>query len=138
MLKITQPRQRRLIEDFRLDFINKEHPSSGYSFSCSENGIIDESKLNPTSRESLAYCRAHPELYHGPEFMDCSRKVIEPAQGNCPHCGTVVFLTGDVSCSGCGQWFNAVGQELVPPREWGEDTRERFDDFGNCIYSPMD
>ena len=44
-----------------------------------------------------------------------------------------VYSSGDVNCPKCDRWFNFVGQELRPPCEWGEETGERFDDFGNYI-----
>jgi hypothetical protein len=138
MLKITHDRHRRLIEEFSLDWTDKANPNCGAGFPCDRNGNIDEASLAPAGRDNLAYHRAHPELFDGPFLRDWSRYVAEPARGICPHCGTEVVLDGDVSCDGCGQWYNTFGQELVPPSMWGEDTGERFDNAGNCIYSPYD
>ena len=37
------------------------------------------------------------------------------------HCGTTVYLSGDTQCDGCGQWYNAFGQELKDPEFWEEN-----------------
>jgi hypothetical protein len=46
----------------------------------------------------------------------------------CP-CGFRLTLgPGDQECPKCGQWFNAFGQRLKPPEEWGpEDEDEGWD-----------
>lgn len=60
------------------------------------------------------------------------------ATGTCTCGRKVEFSTGgdngmgDVKCA-CGQWYNVSGQALRPPREWGEETGERFDDEGDYI-----
>ncbi len=36
-------------------------------------------------------------------------------------------------CEICGQWYNFGGQLLRPPREWGEETGERFGDEGEYL-----
>ena len=53
------------------------------------------------------------------------------------HCGRTHKLekenwAGDSKCE-CGQWYNAFGQKLNPPSQWGEETGERFDEDGGYI-----
>lgn len=58
----------------------------------------------------------------------------KPLIGKC-RCGRKIEFFGhgqDEACD-CGRWYNSSGQELKPPREWGEDTGERFDDFGHYV-----
>lgn len=54
------------------------------------------------------------------------------------HCGRQVHLDrSDYRCP-CGQWYNAFGQRLAPPSQWGEETGERFDERGNYVIGSGD
>jgi hypothetical protein len=118
-----------------------ESPGSGYCFPCDERGNVHMDRMTPAGLSSLQECRRDEEMepreYSGPTVYRQAHSYWEPASGTC-HCGTVVHLHSDTACPTCGQWYNAVGQELRPPREWGEDTGERFDDTGHCYYSPYE
>lgn len=48
-------------------------------------------------------------------------------------CGRELVLSEVTNECECGQFYNWAGQKLKPPREWGEETGERFDDHGNYI-----
>lgn len=42
------------------------------------------------------------------------------------NCGAEHDLgNGDTACDDCGQWFNTVGQQLVPRDQW----EEAYDDY---------
>ena len=58
---------------------------------------------------------------------------------SCKGCGKQHALAdqnsmGDSRCCHCGQWHNAVGQALIHPSEWGEDTGEVFRDDGTFSH----
>ncbi len=62
------------------------------------------------------------------------RRYTENATGRC-RCGTVIELydqyLGACECPNCGQWYNIMGQELIPPQYWE-------DDGGDGDYGPQD
>jgi transcription elongation factor Elf1 len=62
---------------------------------------------------------------------DCSK---------CGESGSVQMANdmNDLECGNCGQWFNYVGQTLIPPRQWGEETGERFGDHGEYLGGGYD
>jgi hypothetical protein len=67
----------------------------------------------------------------------------------CPSCGTAQgTLARTITCAcgeelelddpmtnrcACGQFYNGSGQRLSHPKNWGEETGESFDDFGNYV-----
>ena len=66
-------------------------------------------------------------------------RYIVPGTGEC-ECGEIVSIEDAMTnkCDACGAFYNSMGQRLRPPREWGEETGERFDDDGNYIDGGMD
>ena len=60
-----------------------------------------------------------------------------PANGmrtcECDYCGSTVMLPDGMTnrCQNCGEFYNGAGQQLAHPSQWGEETGESFDDFGN-------
>lgn len=47
-------------------------------------------------------------------------KSKEMKEITCPYCKKK-YLSGDTQCDGCGQWYNAFGQELKDPEFWEEN-----------------
>lgn len=130
MASIVRERQRVELEHWNLFFQWKEHPGSGYSFECDSKGNILEP--SPERVQRLAECRVNPGLA-APILQSWIQRYYDPAVLKCD-CGSEHALIdqnrmGD-SCCECGQWYNAVGQQLIPPTQWGEDTGERFDERG--------
>jgi len=56
---------------------------------------------------------------------------VENARGLCS-CGKEVELWdeyhGACKCSNCGQWYNLMGQSLLPPECWQDDVHDEYDD----------
>ena len=48
------------------------------------------------------------------------------------NCGRSVKLDDPMTnqCDRCGAFYNGFGQRLSPPRFWGEETGEQFDNRG--------
>ena len=122
MIANYQPSRQKLVVQYRLEFDTDN--SGGFSFPCDENGIV-VSDLNKDAKENLKHCLAHPE-----EFVAYNKvrrheySYTEPAKGTCS-CGAEIDLSptymGACECSNCGKWYNAWGQELLPPDRWGEE-----------------
>jgi len=124
--------ERKLIENisYMLHYDRIEMRGSGYAFDCNKDGTLRS--MTKAGAANLIYCQEHPAEYHPPHVEEYVHSYWEPATAQC-RCGHVITLDGDAPCGSCGQWHNAFGQELRPPREWGEETGERFDDNGNYI-----
>lgn len=110
---------------YRREFFVDEH--GGCSFPCDENGVVDVDSLAPEGKKNYEHALAHPELY--PYKFNKFEKIVtsyrEPASGVC-HCGERVYFEGrgymgGFECPNCGRWYNAFGQELLPPNQWEED-----------------
>lgn len=92
------------------------HPGSGFAFECDATGYLDESKLTPIQAASLAIARSGD--HREPELRVIEHNWFDPGSVRCV-CGVEHNLQrGDSVCQDCGQWFNAVGQELLPPCQW--------------------
>lgn len=96
---------------------------NGYAFPVNEDG--SPVGLEPPAIANLEKCKAHPEEFVRQGVIVETRVPCRDAYGICPYCGERVWLQGydyygAYSCS-CGHWFNASGQELLPPGEWEED-----------------
>jgi hypothetical protein len=62
-----------------------------------------------------------------------NNKIVQHTVIECT-CGLALELWDPMTnrCE-CGQFYNGSGQLLAHPRNWGEETGERFDDEGNQI-----
>lgn len=62
-----------------------------------------------------------------PETMQCD-------------CGEVLGFEGlpgaDVDCGSCGRCYNASGQLLADPSQWGEETGEHASDYYRGFNEP--
>lgn len=104
---------------------------SGYEFPCDEHGKVDTTDLSPCAQQALAEC-----LLGGLRDRGVRRYVnryMQPGAVACD-CGRECELDDAMTnrCE-CGQFYNGSGQRLAPPRQWGWDTGESFDDDGNQI-----
>lgn len=125
-------RQRRICESvsFMLFFERRDCPGAGYSFPCSESGVVDEARLQPAGRANLARARGEeaPQL-HAPRIDRCVNSWVEPRVGLCA-CGCEVELDRFTNtCERCGREYNSAGQELAPREQWGEETGEYLGDI---------
>jgi hypothetical protein len=101
------------------EFRYKNTPSAGFSFDIDESGNF----VNPEHEKSFADALDNPDMdYLGIETT--TSHFIDPAVGQCG-CGETVYLTdswhGTTECPKCGRWYNAAGQELIPPQYWEEN-----------------
>lgn len=81
-----------------------------YCRDCDEETRYEDEEGAEIKKPGITHHCAHcgsRNIYRSP-FITC-------------HCNTTVYLSGDTQCDGCGQWFNAFGQELKDPSEWEED-----------------
>lgn len=120
MLKNFVPVQDVLIEDFRLEYMDKD--GCGFSFPFVDGKVI---LGNPEAERSYKYCQEHEsEFVVCGEIVDCSRYAKENAHGTCS-CGNELYLWdqyyGACQCEKCGRWYNLFGQELVQPANWGKE-----------------
>jgi hypothetical protein len=133
MSKIVRLRQRIEIQQWTQFFQWKHSPGSGYSFECDAAGNLLDPTEDRVKRRNA--CFNEPGL-EAPVIKSWTQRYFEPAVLLCD-CGQEHALVdqnrmGD-SCCECGQWYNAAGQQLIPPTQWGEDTGERFDERGYLI-----
>jgi hypothetical protein len=110
---------------------------SGYAFECNADGVVNQSTLPELALKNYTWVTNGPgkDLFHEPYVRTITRRTWDPAVIECGNCGRHHALIrcndmGDSQCRGCGQWHNAMGQQLVPPSQWGEDTGESFTDDG--------
>ena len=62
-------------------------------------------------------------------LVEHTNRYVEPAVGECNHCGEEVHLTGFTNTCECGTDYNMSGQELAPREQWGEETGESLADI---------
>lgn len=107
-------------------FYKKDRGNSGFAFPCDENGnILEMGKDAMVNYET--FLRNPEEFRIFNELTKVVRKYREPDYGTC-YCGNRIYLGRDQQCSKCGKWYNAFGQELLPPDEWGWDGTPWNDD----------
>ena len=132
MAKIIQKRKVEWIEHWERKFERSD--GSGYGFECDKNGFLLEPERWAVP---MAECLKDPTLCdYG--IVSYERKKVSHTKILCG-CGRVIELWDPVTnqCE-CHRWYNGGGQELNPPRMWGEETGERFDDNGNYIGGGYD
>lgn len=125
-------RQRRDCESvsYMLFFERRDCPGAGYSFPCSEDGVVDESKLQPAGRANLARARGEEaRMLHEPRIDRVVSRWVEPRVGLCA-CGAEVELERFTNtCHRCERDYNSAGQKLAPREQWGEETGETADEI---------
>ena len=137
MAKFIKQRTIQHITEYDLMFYYVEDPNCGYGFPCDKHGSVFAAELTDVAKQTLQECFLNAEgMYLEGVVRPYHKRVTHAAIIECK-CGRHHALEnynrmGDSFCK-CGQWYNAVGQELLPPEQWGEDTNERFDNNGNCL-----
>jgi hypothetical protein len=128
MSDVKQKRQIDWVTEYIHRFDNVHDRSKGSSFPCDAQGKL----IEPEHQKWFEKAKADPECeYMG--IIKWERKVVRPAIVRCA-CGRDHELWDVVTNEvGCGRFYNGSGAELRHPREWGEETGERFDDHGNYI-----
>ena len=120
-MKIITPRRKESTTQYYLDFKHSDADEPSFSFPCDANG-----ELLPGQEECLL--ENYEKCKHGyPDILPLGVQMftnswIEPAVGLC-NCGREVKLNDDYcgacKCE-CGQWYNIMGQALLPPDQWEE------------------
>lgn len=131
--KMLSERQIKTVKEYKREFQRIGEPENcGYSFPCHADGSLDtEDQFYDCWKDNYDYCLANPDKYEDRGVIENSWTYCEPAVGQCS-CGCEVILSRDVSCNGCGQWYNAFGQALVDPKYWEEDYYYR--DYDSLDY----
>jgi hypothetical protein len=133
MAKLIRRRRRVEVSEHRLEFDRLDEPGRGYSFECDAEGNVDRDGMNEAARDNYDRARANAHLFAEPYVLTLHRHYYESAVAACS-CGRHVTLDGDTNrCERCGAFYNGGGQRLADPSQWGEETGERFDRFGNPI-----
>lgn len=126
MIRIIKPRRRVVVTERQIIFDDLKVKGAAFGFPCNGDFVVDREALNPVARAN--YDRLIADRFDGryaePRREEWTRSFYEPAVGRCS-CGRAVTLEGDSSCR-CGREYNAVGQELAPRSQWGEETGESF------------
>lgn len=132
-MEIIRHRKSEYVSEYRLSYEYVTRPGAGYSFDCDAEGNIDESKLHPMAKQSLAGCRAghiDRKQIFCVGVKEYGRHVTEDAEGRCDCCDAVVVLSGFTNtCDGCGADYNMAGQRLASREFWGEETSESLSDI---------
>jgi len=124
MIKNYKPATYETIKEYYLVFDDGHH--NGFAFPCDKNGTLLRN-VPDEAIKNYQNCLKTPE-----KFIRFNKIIIEEyryrnnASGTCS-CGNKVELRdeyyGSCQCEKCGQWYNMLGQLLLPPSEW-EDNLE--------------
>jgi hypothetical protein len=121
MITFIKARERKELKYKTIDFEYRNCAGSGFTFSATEDGNPDFSKMTPQAALNYQYCIDNPELFYPPQVIIHTRVYTEPAIGRCL-CGAEVILEsqylGARQCDKCGRWYNIFGQELKDPDYW--------------------
>ena len=106
------------IEEYELLFDYGD--GSGFGFPCDANGKLKE--MPEAAMANYKRCMEHPEKFARAGVVVDHSYIVKTRYGICPHCGRRVNLEGSgymgaFDCE-CGKWYNAFGQELLPPDQW--------------------
>jgi hypothetical protein len=133
MLTNFKPRQRETATTYTLGAWDKKRPGCGIGFDCDANGAI----LNPLGLADAAIWNLCAMLFspdrYTPAIESRQHSYMVSGSGRCS-CGRTVDIDDAMtnSCS-CGRLYNGSGQELAHPSQWGEETDERYDDYGREV-----
>jgi len=116
-VKIIEKRKFEMLVTCTLMFEN-------YHFDCDENGVVDESTLQPLALENYRKCIASGEKG---KFERYERGYSHPAIGECS-CGRQISLANFTNTCECGADYNSSGQLLACRSQWGEETGEHWTD----------
>ena len=134
-MKIKRKRDRRIIKNYELRFKHKStYGWGGYGFPCNSKGVL----LNKEHKERIRELKLDPE-YENQGLYSWDQVVVDPAIGECEHCGKDVTLWDSMNneCE-CGANYNVFGGRIKPIsqqfNEYGltDDTGETWSD----VYGP--
>ena len=115
-------------KDFVICYYRDQY--GGYSFPCTESGLVDVLSLCPEAIDSYAKCVSGEFKTYGPAFVEMRPyRYICSAIGLCDVCGEEVVLQGFTCPCSCGADYNSSGQRLAPREQWGEETGECLADI---------
>ena len=128
-IKIIQHRQ--VVEEvsYFIFYEYVEELGAGFMFPCNEHGEIDFDSMSQAALENYEKCDSeeYEVVYQG--MQKSTNSYTNPAIGEC-YCGEQVELSGNSNqCGKCGSWYNACGQQLTSPENWGEETGEHPSDI---------
>lgn len=105
-------------------------PTGGYAFPCDKEGNIFMNDLSDAAKENLEWCETHLEKFYRPPFVHKETySYREPALMQCS-CGEQFGLVneyyGACDCPRCGQWYNLMGQHILPPEQWEDQLEDDY------------
>ncbi|MDR0818763.1 MAG: hypothetical protein LBN43_04235 [Oscillospiraceae bacterium] len=117
------------------EFTWEDDSTAGYAFEVDESGEILNGTKNPAYENFQLCVSGQMTSQNGAKLIDNGivireSRVRNNAVGVC-RCGEHVELhdqyMGACECPKCGQWYNLIGDELVPPEYWEEDNGDYAD-----------
>lgn len=126
--RIIVPRHEESCTRRTLEFLLKEDPTSGASYPCDENGVVN---ANPIAyRNYIFRMTKWRHRYYKPFVKKHTRRWMEDAVAECEFCGKEFTLFdqyyGACQCDSCGHWYGMNGESMRQPQYWGEETGETF------------
>jgi hypothetical protein len=111
-------------------FKRKDVPGAGFSFECDKEGNIFPLEYEE-AKESLRMCQDGTLDVIDEGVVKYENSYWQPTVIKCD-CGRELDMSDVMTnrCE-CGRFYNGCGQELAPPSQWGWDTGEEFDEYGN-------
>jgi hypothetical protein len=133
MAEILRRARQVVIPRYALQFDWEGKPDCGFLFDCDAKGVVQN--LSDLGRQNYEKCvsNTHDRKVIARGICDFTSYYHQPALLRCD-CGAEFELADSMTnhCE-CGRMYNGAGQELAHPRLWGEETGERFDDFGQPL-----
>lgn len=127
-IKIISHRQ--IVEEveYFIRYDDVDSPGSGWDFPCNQDGDINFNDMSEAAMENYHGCESgeYEAVYVGLQRQVHSYE--NPTIGKCG-CGREVTLESNTNRCDCGNYYNAVGQELSNPKTWGEETGEHYTDI---------
>jgi len=128
-MQITVERKKIQRTFYMLEF-NHKHGDGGFAFDCDKHGNLLPD-VNDCAMQNYYNCVNDTTNFMPMGVIQYTHSWIENARGLC-NCGTEIELRdeyhGACQCNSCGQCYNLMGQSLVPPEYWLEDTHDEYDD----------
>lgn len=121
-MKIISERKKVTITNYYRYFAYDNRPLAGFTFECDKDGNVFEDKLNEAALKNYNDCLLGINGIIDKGVNKEKYSYDEPAIGLCD-CGKEVRLINDycgaAECE-CGQWYNIMGQKILPPKQWEE------------------
>jgi hypothetical protein len=133
MSTIVAPSRRVTQVSYMLAYDFVDERGSGFSFDCDAHGRLMTQSAPALANYERCVANTHgrPVVFRGIERLESSHR--EPARLKCDCHRTLALSDPMTNKCDCGRFYNGSGQALSHPRNWGEETGERFDDEGHQI-----